>query len=75
MVEGGIDEHGLILLPASSPDVGFNEGALASLTDEASGARLQVYYRDLRALGIEGGPNALIARKRQARVLEADHPR
>ena len=75
MVEGDIEEHGFVLLPSNSPEVGFSQEELALLSDEAAGATLQVSYRDLRALGFDGGANALLARIREARVVGDGHPR
>ena len=75
MVEGEIGEHGFILLPANSPEAGLSEEELALLGDEAGGATLQVSYRDLKALGYEGGPKALVARHRQAAAEGSEHPR
>lgn len=75
MVEGEIEEHGFIVLPSSSPEAGFGEEELALVGAEAAGATLQVYYRDLKALGYDGGPKALLARKHEARAEEAGHPR
>ena len=75
MVEGEIEQHGFILVPASPLAVGFTEEQLVLLSDEAAGATLRVYYRDLVAMGVEGGAKALLARSREARTEGTGHPR
>ncbi|MFN8179752.1 MAG: DNRLRE domain-containing protein [bacterium] len=74
MSEGDLGENGFILLPSSPLKVGFTSEELALLGGQASSATLHVYYRDLKALGYQGGPKALLARKR-AGEAGSGHPR
>ncbi|MFN8179669.1 MAG: DNRLRE domain-containing protein [bacterium] len=75
VTEGDLDENGFILLPSSPLKVGFSADELAMLSGQAGNATLHVYYRDLRALGYQGGPKALLARKREGRVEGSGHAR
>ena len=72
MVEGEIEEHGLMLRPGSGSRSGFTAREAALLDDGAGRATLRVYYRDLKALGYEGGPRALMERRRESAVMDED---
>lgn len=69
-VEAEIVNAGLTLLPVSEDRAGFTPAETALLGSGMATSSLHVYYRDMKALGYQGGMKALLARRRSAVVDE-----